>query len=134
MEKDNVCKTPRWRLLKAVLNNLSAQGFKEKIALGDIILVDVRKLAEFQEVRLPNAIHIDYFETAFWDKITQLDKTKDILVYCRSGRRSIRVCTLMKNGGFDAARIFNLDGGIVEWVEAFPSEVETGRLKDISRG
>ena len=126
MKKDTVCKTPRWRLLKADLNNLSAAAFKKKIVMGNSIVVDVRKPAEYQELRLANALHIDYFEAAFWDKISQLDKTKDILVYCRSGRRSIRVCTLMKNGGFDAAKVFNLDGGIIEWVEAFPSEVEEG--------
>lgn len=125
MEKDNVCKTPRWRILKAALNNLSAEAFKEKMVLDNSIVVDVRKPAEFQEMRLPNAIHIDYFEAAFWDKILQLDKTKDILVYCRSGRRSIRVCTLMKNGGFDAAKVFNLNGGLIEWMERFSSEVES---------
>ena len=124
MEKDNVCKTPRWRILKATLNNLSAQAFKEKVAAGEAIVVDVRKLEEYKEMHLPNALHIDYFEAAFWDKMMQLDKTKDILVYCRSGRRSIRVCTLMKNGGFEEAKIFNLNGGIIEWLEAFPSEVE----------
>ena len=60
---------------------------------------------------------VNYLGDGFWDKIEQLDKSKDILIYCRSGRRSIRVCTLMKNGGFDPTKVYNLSGGILEWIE-----------------
>ncbi len=34
----------------------------------------------------------------------------EYLVYCRSGRRSVRACTLMRNAGIK--RLIHLDGGI----------------------
>lgn len=117
MSKDNACKTPRWRLLQAQLNNLDVNEFKAKITAGNVQIIDVRTEQEFEAMHIKDAIHINYFEEQFWDKIEQLDKTKVSLVYCRSGRRSIRVCTLMKNGGFDADKVFNLKEGILEWIE-----------------
>ena len=117
MSKNNACKTPRWRLLQAQLNNLDAAQFKAKITAGNVQIVDVRTNQEFEVNHIENAIHINYFEEEFWEKIEQLDKSKISLIYCRSGRRSIRVCTLMKNGGFDADKIFNLKEGMIEWLE-----------------
>ena len=117
MSKNIVCKTPRWQLLKAALNNLNAVAFQQKIKSSDVLVIDVRTAEEFQISSIPSAVCVDYLGEGFWDKIEQLDKSKDILIYCRSGRRSIRVCTLMKNGGFDPSKLFNLSGGILEWIE-----------------
>lgn len=122
MSEDKSCKTPRWRMLKAQLNNLAPKLFKAKIeASSNAVLVDVRTASEYQQAHLPNAIHINYFAEDFWDQVEQLDANKSYFIYCRSGRRSIRVCTLMRNGGFDNMRIFNLDGGILAWQEEFGS-------------
>jgi len=117
MSKNNACKTPRWRLLQAQLNNLDATEFKAKIAAEQVQIVDVRTEQEFETSHIKDAIPINYFEEEFWDKIERLDKSKISLIYCRSGRRSIRVCTLMKNGGFDPDKLFNLRGGMIEWME-----------------
>jgi len=117
MSKNNACKTPRWRLLQAQLNNLDATEFKAKIAAEQVQIVDVRTEQEFETSHIKDAIPINYFEEEFWDKIERLDKSKISLIYCRSGRRSIRVCTLMKNGGFDPDKVFNLRGGMIEWIE-----------------
>ena len=62
-------------------------------------------------------MEIDFLSQNFWDQIEELPTHQDIFVYCRSGRRSIRTCTLMRNGGFDNNKIFNLDGGYVLWLE-----------------
>ncbi len=117
MSKNNACKTPRWRLLQAQLNNLDTAQFKAKKSEGNVQIVDVRTSQEFEAAHIEGAVHIDYFEENFWEKIEQLDKAKISLIYCRSGRRSIRVCTLMKNGGFDADKVFNLKEGMLEWME-----------------
>ena len=44
-------------------------------------------------------------------------------VCCRSGRRSIRVCTWIRNGGFDNDKVFNLDKGFRDWMEQYPTQV-----------
>jgi len=88
-----------------------------------IIILDVRTAQEYELSHITDAIHINYFAKDFWEEVEQLDKTKDILVYCRTGRRSIRACTLMKNGGFDNSKVFNLEGGFTEWQVNYPDAV-----------
>lgn len=118
--KDKSCKTSRWRLLKAQLNNLAPEAFLQKIkAVEAAIIIDVRTAEEFETGHIENAINISYMADDFWDQIEMLSPAKHIFVYCRSGRRSIRTCTLMRNGGFDNARIFNLEGGYPAWLEKF---------------
>lgn len=113
---DTSCKTPRWRLLKAQLNNLSPQDFKAEMkAHENIALIDVRTPNEFETMHLEGAVNISYFSEDMWEKLEAFKGADAYLIYCRSGRRSIRVCTLMKNGGFEAEKIFNLDGGIIAW-------------------
>jgi rhodanese-related sulfurtransferase len=89
------------------------------------VIIDVRTPEEFQVNPLAAALNINYLGEGFWDKMEQLDSDKIYLIYCRTGRRSLRACTLMKNGGFDKDKIFNLDGGIAAWVEVFGIEAVT---------
>ncbi len=116
--EDNSCKTPRWRLLKAHLNNLPPKAFSQEIASDKhCIVVDVRTPTEFAIGHIPGAINISYLAEDFWDQMEQLNPEQTIFVYCRTGRRSIRACTLMRNGGFENERIFNLEGGYILWQE-----------------
>ena len=118
--KVTVCKTPRWQLLKEQIQNLNPKEFKAKIdTIADAVLIDVRSPAEHVVNPLPNSLNINYLGEGFWEQMEQLDTSKTYLIYCRTGRRSLRACTLMKNGGFDQNKIFNLDGGMVAWEEAF---------------
>lgn len=115
---DKSCKTPRWRLIKSQLNNLSPRAFLEKMqSVDDPIIVDVRTANEFKTGHIEKVINISYLADDFWDRIEKLSPEKYIFVYCRSGRRSIRTCTLMRNGGFDNSRLFNLEGGYPLWKE-----------------
>ena len=115
-----VCKTPRWQLLKGQINNLGPVRFSAKIeAIADAVLIDVRTPEEHLINPLPNSLNINYLGEGFWDKIEALDPEKTYLVYCRTGRRSLRACTLMKNGGFAKEKVFNLDGGMVAWEAEF---------------
>lgn len=124
MEKDRSCKTPRWRMLKSHLNNLSSEEFAvASNNLAAAVIIDVRTEKEFRIEHIPNAINLDYLSNSFWEKVEKLDANKNYFIYCRSGRRSIRVCTLMRNGGFKNEKIFNLDRGFVEWKEQFPNSI-----------
>ena len=46
---------------------------------------------------------------------TSLDKDKEIIVQCKSGVRSEKVCEFLLNNGFKNVK--NLAGGIVEWAK-----------------
>ena len=121
MEKDKSCKTPRWRMLKSQLNNLSAQEFiSASNTFENAIIIDVRTADEYRSGYILKSINLNFFAEDLLDKIEDLEKGKSYLVYCRSGRRSIRVCTWMRNGGFDNQKIFNLDKGLGDLLEQFP--------------
>ncbi|MEM8527941.1 MAG: rhodanese-like domain-containing protein [Bacteroidota bacterium] len=114
------CKTPRWRMLKAHLKNLEPTTFKSLMETEpNAVLIDVRTPQEFGRSHFEGAINISYFAEDLCDRLETLDKDKTYLVYCRSGRRSIRVGTLMRNSGFDTQKVYNLDGGLVAWQEVF---------------
>lgn len=124
MNDDKSCKTPRWRMLKSQLNNLSAQEFiSVSNSFKDAVIIDVRTAKEYKNEHLLNSINLDFFAEDFLEKIEKLEKEKSYLVYCRSGRRSIRACTWMRNGGFDNQKIFNLDKGFGDLLEQFPNAI-----------
>ena len=117
-EAPSGCGLSRWQLLKARLNNLSAQNFHQAIGdHPDAVLLDCRTEGEFLDRPLSGATNLDYFSDVFYEQLEQLDKESVYLVYCRSGRRSLRVCTLMQNSGFE--KVFNLEGGLVDWDQHF---------------
>ena len=118
--EDQSCKTPRWRMLKSRLNNLEPKAFSEKMKnCPDPVLIDVRRADEFELGHIPGAVNIDYLSDEFWDRMENYHADSYFFIYCRSGRRSIRACTLMRNGGFNNSHIYNLEGGFTAWQEIF---------------
>ena len=80
--------------------------------LDNFILLDVRTVAEYQEIRIEGAVLIPY--DVIKDKAeTELpDKNTVILVYCRSGRRSALAAADLVALGF--THIYDF-GGIINW-------------------
>lgn len=71
----------------------------EKIIKEDnYVIVDVRTQEEYTSGHVVNAINIPYDEI---DENTDLDKDKTIIVYCRSGNRSGKAFTVLKNLGYE---------------------------------
>lgn len=96
------------------INSLNFEEFKQKITSDkDVVVIDVRTLQEYNQVRIPNSSLIDFHNPDFRMEIDKLDKTKTYLVYCRSGRRSYHACREFKHQGF--GKVFNLEGGIIAW-------------------
>ena len=94
--------------------NLDAKEFSEKIGqLPDAPLVDVRTPGEFSEGHLEKALNIDWRGSDFNEKISKLDKSKPVLVYCLSGGRSGAAANKMRSDGFK--EVYELNGGIMKW-------------------
>jgi rhodanese-related sulfurtransferase len=96
--------------------NMNASEFVEKISDPDVILLDVSTVSEFSQSHVPSAINLDVLEDDFISLVSELDKSKSYAIYCRSGKRSVDACEVMSEIGFKS--IYNLSGGIIEWVEA----------------
>ncbi len=76
-------------------------------------IVDVRTPQEFASGHIEGAINIDWRDASFPDKIVKLKKKKAVLIYCRSGRRSLSAMNKMMELGFKET--YNMEGGILEW-------------------
>jgi rhodanese-related sulfurtransferase len=123
--ENQACKVSRWQIIKSQLNNLDPEEFYQEVKrTPDAIVIDVRTAGEFEKGHLFDAVNIDYLSCDFWDQMEALDSDQTYFVYCRSGRRSVRTCMLMKNGGF--RKVYNLDGGLNLWQECF-GEIENLR-------
>lgn len=86
------------------LNNMI--GNKEKL-----ILLDVRTKAEYNTGRIPNSVNIPVGDLDA--QIEQLLPYKDekIILYCRSGKRSVYAAHLLSEYGFK--HLYNLKQGII---------------------
>lgn len=97
--------------------DIDVSEFKELSKDPNHIILDVRAEEEYAEGKIPNHTLINYFSTDFESELLKLDKSKSYLVYCRSGNRSGKVCSIMSEHGF-TGDLYNLDGGINAWNEA----------------
>ncbi|HMM37213.1 MAG TPA: rhodanese-like domain-containing protein [Desulfovibrio sp.] len=88
-----------------------ARRFLESRAAEEHVLVDVRQPFEYQEFHLPGARLIPLGELP--ERAGELKRDKLVLVYCRSGSRSVAAAGLLEGLGF--SRVINLQGGIAAW-------------------
>ncbi|MBU0455459.1 MAG: FAD-dependent oxidoreductase [Pseudomonadota bacterium] len=70
------------------------------------MLLDIRTKTEYKNGTIPNAINIPLNKLR--EQIDQLDKSKKIIVFCKSGLRAHIACRILMQKGFDCR---NLSGG-----------------------
>ena len=97
------------------VQHVSAKEFKKLALDTSNITVDVRTNAEFIMGHIEGAILIDFKKSNFKERIEKLDKTKSLLLYCRSGNRSKHAANMLEKSGFKS--IYNLKRGIIDWKE-----------------
>lgn len=98
----------------AQVKNISPGFAEQKINKKKVTVLDVRTKEEFREGHLQGAINIDVLDSAsFVQQIGQLKKRKTYLVYCRSGKRSVKASDILLQHGFK--HIWNMEGGITAW-------------------
>ena len=79
----------------------------------NFILLDVRTDREYFLSSIEGSLHMPMNTIA--EGYTSLDKDKEIIVQCKSGVRSEKVCEFLLNNNFKNVK--NLTGGIVEWAK-----------------
>jgi adenylyltransferase/sulfurtransferase len=81
-------------------------------------LLDVREPHEAAICRIEGAVLIPLGFLP--DRLSEVDRTRTVVVHCRSGLRSARAVALLREAGI--ARAYNLTGGILAWArEVDPS-------------
>ena len=97
-----------------MIKEIDVNILKEKLSNNDdFILLDVRTDSEYYLSRIKGSIHIPMQLVP--QKIDDLDKNKEIIVQCKSGKRSAKVCEFLLNNNFKNVK--NLAGGILDWAK-----------------
>lgn len=85
-------------------------------------ILDVRGDHEYAQVRLRDCnLQIPHNEVLA--VLDELPKDTDILLHCKGGMRSQMAAMSLVNAGWDADRLFNLQGGIMAWHAERPDEL-----------
>ena len=92
------------------------ETLKPRLDAGENIhLVDVREPAEHAEYNIGgNLIPLGKVQIMQIDEIEDL-RNEEVIVYCRSGRRSANAAMILEQLGF--SNVYNLDGGMLDWQE-----------------
>ena len=95
--------------------SVSAPEFDKEIKGDSVQLLDVRTPLEYAEGHIAGALNINVQSDDF-QQVAEKELSKDstILVYCRSGRRSMNAAEILTKLGY---KVINLKGGIIEWRE-----------------
>lgn len=85
-----------------------------------LTLLDVREEWELGVANVPGTVHIPMGEVA--GRLGELDRGREVVVLCRSGRRSLEVARFLQQNGFKAV---NLAGGILAWSRELDATIPT---------
>lgn len=100
-----------WEFMYEV-KEITPEELQKKIENGEKLeLIDVREEEEVEEGMIKEAKHIPMGQIP--EVVDQLDKEKEYIFICRSGRRSENVCLFLHDQGFD--KVVNMVGGMLEW-------------------
>ena len=80
----------------------------------ELLIIDVREEKERKAGFLTNDLNIPMGQVKA--KMDTLDKSKNILVYCKSGTRSDRIADILSKNDFQ--KVSSLKGGFNAWLKA----------------
>jgi len=85
---------------------------------GNLTILDVRTPQEYKEGHIANSQLVPL--QALASNLSMVDKSKTVLVYCRSGSRSVSASRILSDNGFT---VINMKGGLMVWgAENYPLE------------
>ncbi|MCD4806156.1 MAG: rhodanese-like domain-containing protein [Methanococcoides sp.] len=94
--------------------DVSVHEAKDMLDEGDVFLLDVRTESEFNSGHLEGAVNIEVSQLG--SRLDEVPADEVILVYCRTGVRSVRASKTLVNAGY--TDVYNMQGGITAWISA----------------
>lgn len=103
------------------MEQISVTNLKERLENGEAVhLLDVREDSERAEFNIGGR-HIPLGRIQLFELDDLEDwKEQEVVVYCRSGKRSGLAAMMLAQAGFD--KVVNLEGGMLKWVETYGQE------------
>jgi len=95
-----------------VAGEIDPVAVKARLDSGeDLQLIDVREPQEYQICNIPQARLIPLGELP--KRLHELDRSRPIVVHCKTGGRSAKAADLLRQNGFTG--VLNMTGGILAW-------------------
>jgi adenylyltransferase/sulfurtransferase len=108
---------------------ITPQQLKARWDAGDdVFVVDVRNPEEFEIAVLPHGLRLPkpQIQLAVDEVLAgrrpieatvlaQIPRDREVIVSCRSGKRSTDVIYMLREIGYEADKLVNMDGGILAW-------------------
>lgn len=100
------------------MKNISVEELKARMDAGEKInLIDVREPNEYQEFNIgAKLIPLGKITSMQADELDDL-KDEEIILHCRSGKRSATAALFLESMGF--TNTVNVTGGMLAWQEKF---------------
>jgi rhodanese-related sulfurtransferase len=115
---------------RKTIPEMTVQEVHDHLATGEMpVLLDVRGLDEWDRGHLEGAVHIPRgkLEEEVEGKLP--DKSKDVIVYCAGGVRSLLAGQTLKQLGYQ--NVTSMEGGFGDWEDAgLPAEVPPPPAED----
>lgn len=109
-DESNIIKEITVQELKSLMNNDSK-----------VTILDVREPFEIAIAKIPNTIHIPMRDVSA--HLNEFDTDSDIIVHCKSGVRSEKICRLLLENNFKSVK--NLKGGVIAWSKEIDPTIPT---------
>jgi len=105
--------------LKNGIFQMTVQELKQRRDAGeDLFILDVREPYEYQIANIGGTL-IPQNEVP--QRLTEIDRNREIVVQCRSGGRSQRIAEFLAQQGYPNVK--NLAGGILAWADAIDPKI-----------
>ncbi|MBS3952764.1 MAG: MBL fold metallo-hydrolase [Methylomicrobium sp.] len=100
---------------KQQITEINVEKSKQLIAEGNVVIIDTREESEYAVGHLDNALPIPrgLLEFKIGSQPDLADKSKPVLVYCRSGNRSALAALTLQNLGYK--NVLSMAGGYEAW-------------------
>lgn len=102
------------------MNFITPAQLKDRKEDSNVLLLDVREPYEVEICEI-GGLHLPMGEVA--DRNGEIDKSKEVVVMCKSGKRATAVANLLETD-YSFPNISVLEGGIMAWIEQVDSSLE----------
>ena len=103
---------------------MSVQELKQKMALSAQVLIDVRSPAEYSSVHIPGA-ELHPLDSFMPEQLIAKHAGATIHLVCHAGNRSAKAATQLEQAG--CANVVSISGGTKAWEEARSEERRVGK-------
>lgn len=92
-----------------MINSISVSELKR---LGDVNLIDIRNVEQYNNNHIRNAININSNQLLI-NPDKYLNRSNKYYIYCQKGIQSRKLCQILINKGFN---VINIQGGYEAWI------------------